>query len=210
MAAHSSPIYRKTKGQGGFTIKPKKHMNEVLPQGHRSETKEQEGLHGGSPHVAGHPQWVPPKGDPIHPCHTPRSFGAKAQKCGFPKSNPKSTFTIHEDIFLRPLNPKLFLCAQNNSSTHQNNLNAFRNNFGTMFLQRKATKSVPAAPEHFRFLSRKIPRSFQNTSGILQEFPGVCQNQFDLMEYPETTFQFYRNYSDILSGTFPFHPKLFW
>ena len=78
-----------------------------------------------------------------------------------------------------------------------------------MFLQRKATKAVPAAPEHFRFLSWKIPRSFQNTSGILQEFPGVCQNQFDLMEYPETTFQFHRNYSGVLPGTFPFRPKLF-
>ena len=31
----------------------------------------------------------------------------------------------------------------------------------------------------------------------------MFQNQFDLMEYPETTFRFYRNYSDILS------PELF-
>ena len=71
------------------------------------------------------------------------------------------------------------------------------------FLQRKATIAVPAAPEHFRFSSRKIPESFQNDSGTLQELSGMFRNQFDLMEYPETTFRFYRNYSDILS------PELF-
>ena len=164
MAAHSPPIYRKTKGQGGFTIKPKKHMNEVLPQGHRSETKEQEGLHGGSPHVAGHPQWVPPKGDPIHPCHTPRSFGAKAQKCGFPKSNPKSTFTINEDIFLRPLNPKLFLCAQNNSSTHQNNFERipkqFRNNVSSAKSNQIGSGCSGTFPVFVPENSQKFPEHF--------------------------------------------------
>ena len=35
-------------------------MNEVLPQGHKSETKEQEGLQGGAPSVAGHTPWGAP------------------------------------------------------------------------------------------------------------------------------------------------------
>ena len=58
---------------------------------------------------------------------------------------------------------------------------------------------APAAPEHFRFLSQKIPKSFQNDSGILQELSGMCRNQFDLMVYPETTFRYHRNLSDDLS-----------
>ena len=58
---------------------------------------------------------------------------------------------------------------------------------------------VPAAPEHFRFLSQKIPKSFQNDSGTLQELSGICQNQLDLMVYPETTFRYHRNSSDDLS-----------
>src|SRR3989337_1445486 len=61
------------------------------------------------------------------------------------------------------------------------------------FHLRKASEAVPAAPEHSRFSFRKIPRSFQNDSGTLQELSGMCQNQFDLMVSPETTFQFYRN-----------------
>ena len=44
-------------------------MNEVLPQGPRSETKEQEGPQGGIPHVAGHTPMRGPKKAPIHPCH---------------------------------------------------------------------------------------------------------------------------------------------
>src|SRR3990170_8586452 len=71
------------------------------------------------------------------------------------------------------------------------------------FLQRKATIAVSAAPEHIRFSSQKIPESFQNDSGTLQELSGMFQNQFDLMEYPATTFRFYRNYSGVLS------PELF-
>src|SRR3989337_3656409 len=42
---------------------------------------------------------------------SPRYFGAKAQKGGFPKSNPKSTFTIHDDIFQRPFELKIFMWA---------------------------------------------------------------------------------------------------
>ena len=56
------------------------------------------------------------------------------------------------------------------------------------FHLRKASEPVPAAPEHFRFLFLKIPKSFQNDSGTLQELSGMCWNHFDLMAYPETTF----------------------
>ena len=55
---------------------------------------------------------------------------------------------------------------------------------------------VPAAPEHIRLLSRKIPETFQNDSGTLQELSGMCRNQFDLMVYPETTFRYHQNLSD--------------
>ena len=78
--------------------------------------------------------------------------------------------------------------------------NAFRNNSGfSDFHLRNASEVAPAAPEHFRFLSQKIPKSFQNDSGILQELSGMCRNQFDLMVYPETTFRYHRNLSDDLS-----------
>jgi hypothetical protein len=52
----------------------------------------------------------PPKGALIHPCHPKRSWD-KAQNNGFPKSNPKSTFTIHDDIFQRPFELKIFMWA---------------------------------------------------------------------------------------------------
>ena len=60
-------------------------MNEVLPQGHKGETKEQEGLHEGVHHVAGHtPMWGPKIGS--NPSmSSPRSFGAKPQKVAFHK-----------------------------------------------------------------------------------------------------------------------------
>ena len=88
-------------------------MNEVLPQGPRSETNEQEGPQGGIPHVADHT----------------------------PMRGPKN--------------------------------------------------------------------GFQNDSGILQELSGMCQNQFDLMVYPETTFRYHRNLSDDLSAVRFRCPKLF-
>ena len=58
---------------------------------------------------------------------------------------------------------------------------------------------VTAAPKHFRFLCLKIPKSFKNDYGTLQELSGRCRNQFDLVVYPETTFRFHRNSSDDLS-----------
>src|SRR3989337_3694555 len=86
------------------------------------------------------------------------------------------------------------------SSTNQNNFGHISRQFRISdFHLRKATKAVPAAPEHFRFFLRKNPRSSQKNSGTLQEFPGMCRNHFDLMVYSETTFQFYRNYSGVLS-----------
>ena len=151
----------------------------------------------------------PPKGV-SQPPSLLEAFWENIPKGDFSKNIHKVIFTIHKDIFLRPINPKLFLCVQNNSSTHQNNFERMPKQFwNNVFSSEKATIAVPAAPEHFRFFLRKNPRSYQNDSGTLQEFPDVCRNHFDLMEYPETTFQFYRNYSDILSGTFPFRPKLF-
>ena len=78
--------------------------------------------------------------------------------------------------------------------------NAFRNNSGfSDFHLRNASEVAPAAPEHFRFLSQKIPKSFQNDSVTLQELSGICRNQFDLMVYPETTFRYHWNSSDDLS-----------
>jgi hypothetical protein len=42
---------------------------------------------------------------------SPRYFGAKAPKGGFPKINHKADFTIHDDIFQRPFEPKIFMWA---------------------------------------------------------------------------------------------------
>ena len=94
--------------------------------------------------------------------------------------------------------------------------NAFRNNSGfSDFHLRNASEVAPAAPEHFRFLSQKIPKSFQNDSGILQELSGMCRNQFDLMVYPKQLFGIIETYpmtslceTFLLSETFRC-PKLF-
>ena len=75
------------------------HMNEVLPQGPRSETKEQEGPQGGIPHVAGHTLMRGPKNGSYPSMSSPRSFGAKPQKVAFHKVTIKLIFTIHDDIF---------------------------------------------------------------------------------------------------------------
>jgi hypothetical protein len=40
---------------------------------------------------------------------SPRYFEAKAKKGGYPKSNHKADFTIHDDIFMRPFESKIFL-----------------------------------------------------------------------------------------------------
>ena len=66
-------------------------MNEVLPQGPRSETKEQEGPQGGIPHVAGHTPMRGPKNGSYPSMSSPRSFGAKPQKVAFHKY-PKKHF----------------------------------------------------------------------------------------------------------------------
>ena len=42
----------------------------------------------------------------------------KALKVASPRSQAKSTFTIHDDIFQRPFELKIFMWAQNISSTH--------------------------------------------------------------------------------------------
>jgi hypothetical protein len=44
------------------------------------------------------------------------------------------------------------------------------------FHLRKASEAVPAAPEYFWFFFQKIPRSFQNDSGTLQELSGMFRN----------------------------------
>jgi hypothetical protein len=87
--------------------------------------------------------------------------------------------------------------------------NAFWNNSRLVISSAKSYSSGSGSPEHFRFSSRKIPESFQNDSGTLQELSGMFRNQFDLVEYPETTFRFFRNYSDILSPELFPGPKLF-
>ena len=75
------------------------HMNEVLPQGPRSETNEQEGPQGGIPHVAGHTPMRGPKNGSYPSMSSPRYFGAKPQKVAFHKVTIKLIFTIHDDIF---------------------------------------------------------------------------------------------------------------
>jgi hypothetical protein len=86
-------------------------MNEVLPQGPRSETKEQEGPQGGIPHVAGHTPMRGPKNGSYPSMSSPRSFGAKPQKVAFHKVTIKLIFTIHDDIFQRPNELKIFMWA---------------------------------------------------------------------------------------------------
>ena len=87
------------------------HMNEVLPQGPRSETKEQEGPQGGIPHVAGHTPMRGPKNGSYPSMSSPRSFGAKPQKVAFHKVTIKLIFTIHDDIFQRLIELKIFMWA---------------------------------------------------------------------------------------------------
>jgi hypothetical protein len=94
------------------------HMNEVLPQGPRSETKEQEGPQGGIPHVAGHTLMRGPKNGSYPSMSSPRSFGAKPQKVAFHKVTIKLIFTIHDDIFQRLIELKIFMWAKNISNTH--------------------------------------------------------------------------------------------
>jgi hypothetical protein len=68
----------------------------------------QEELQGGAP-LAGHPHEGPPKrGSLVAKSSLLEALG-KALKGGFPKSNHKVLFTIHENIFSRPLNLKIFL-----------------------------------------------------------------------------------------------------
>ena len=86
-------------------------MDGVLPQGLRSETKEQEGPQGGEPHVAGHTPMRGPKICSYPSMSSPRSFGAKPQKVAFQKVTIKLIFTIHDDIFQRPFELKIFMWA---------------------------------------------------------------------------------------------------
>ena len=74
-------------------------MNEVLPQGHKSETKEQEGLHEGVHHVAGHNLMWGPKNGPNPSMSSPRSFGAKPQKVAFHKVVQKALSLFTATIF---------------------------------------------------------------------------------------------------------------
>ena len=59
-------------------------MKEVLPQGPRSETNEQEGPQGGIPHVAGHTPHEGPKKWLLSIHVIPKIFWSKAPKGDFP------------------------------------------------------------------------------------------------------------------------------
>ena len=89
---------------------PKPTWKGVLPKDLKGETKEQGGLHEGVHHVAGHTLMWGPKIGPYPSMSSPRSFGAKPQKVAFQKK-PKSTFTIHDDIFQRLIELKIFMWA---------------------------------------------------------------------------------------------------
>ena len=86
-------------------------MNEVLPQGPRSETKEQEGPQGGdTPCGRPHPHEGPKKW--LLSIHViPKIFAAKPQKVAFHKVTIKLIFTIHDDIFQRLIELKIFMWA---------------------------------------------------------------------------------------------------
>ena len=56
------------------------------------------------------PSGSPPRG--IQSIHViPLDLLSKAPKGGFPKLSPKSTSTIHDDIFQRPIELKIFMWA---------------------------------------------------------------------------------------------------
>ena len=141
-----------------------------------------------------------PKNGSYPSMSSPRSFGAKPQKVAFHKVTQKALSLFTTTFFSVWLNWK-YLCGLRTFPVPTKMIfNAFRNNSGfSDFHLRNASEVAPAAPEHFRFLSQKIPKSFQNDSGILQELSGMCRNQFDLMVYPKTTFRYHRNLSDDLS-----------
>src|SRR3989337_4504698 len=67
-------------------------------------------LHGGAPLLAGHP-WggTPPHEGPCPPSPSRRPFW-NFQKGAFPKIS-KSVFTIHDAIFQRPFELKIFMWA---------------------------------------------------------------------------------------------------
>lgn len=63
----------------------------------------------------GYPMWpaTPPMRGPKNGSYpsmsSPRSFGAKPQKVAFHKVTIKLIFTIHDDIFQRPFELKIFV-----------------------------------------------------------------------------------------------------
>ena len=101
---------------------------------------------------------------------------------------PKSAFTIHDDIFQRLIELKIFiwlrtiLVPTKQFWTHSETVSEH------CFSSAKSYYSGSGYSGTFPVFSRKIPRSFQNDSGTLQELSGVCRNQFELMVSPETTF----------------------
>ena len=74
-------------------------------------------LHGAPPCVAVQTLGGPHEGLPWPPSPSTSLF-TKALKGGFPKISIKLIFTIHDDIFQRPFELKIFMWAQNISSTH--------------------------------------------------------------------------------------------
>ena len=162
----------------------------------------------GEPHLGRPHSWGSPPMRCLAPLPLLEHLFGKSQKVLFQKiQNLPSLFTM--TFFSIRMNWK-YLCGLRIILVPTKIIfNAFWNNSRLVISSAKSNHSGFGSPEHFRFSSQKIPESFQNDSGTLQELSGMSRNQFDLMEYPETTFRFHRNYSDILSGTFPFCPKLF-
>ena len=105
----SPPYIGKPRGRMGIQNTKITHEGNTF-QGQKGKAKGHVELQGGAPHVAGHTPRGPPKGALIHPCH-PKISWDKAQNNGFPKSNTKSTFTIHDDILQRPVELKIFMWA---------------------------------------------------------------------------------------------------
>ena len=69
-----------------------------------------EGVQGGPPHVAGHTWGVGTPHVVSCPPFPSRIFLAYSKKMLFQKY-PKSAFTIHDDIFQRPFELKIFMWA---------------------------------------------------------------------------------------------------
>ena len=173
-------------------------MDEALPQGHNGETKEQEGLQGGAPSVAGHTPWGAPMraSQSIHVI--PRSFGIKPKQVAFQKVTQKalSLFTM---IFFSVRSNWKYLCGLRTFPVPTKIIfNAFWNNSRLVISSAKSIWSGSGSSGTFPvFLpenSQKFPEWFWHPPRIIRHVPkpiwlyGILWNNFsvspELFRYP--------------------------